>query len=243
MALTARVALAHGPPAALVFWGGFGPRTAGCQRWIGHAAAECAFEAWNLRRACREGELVGAGCDRQTVDRAVERIRIRASNSIGEPACRSADVSILNFLDLDEARTDVSRSCRDTVTAVEATAFGSSAFPADPSADDLRCIAAVADAATQLLASTLRERAGMLDRIALRIMAPRDKTALLDRSATRVAGMSGSLARRLLAACGETTVRALYGRPAEDLLGEIRDSADCLVGGTYAQAAVTCPAP
>jgi hypothetical protein len=243
VALTVRAAAAHGPPAELVFWGGFGPRTAGCQRSIGHVAAECALEAWKLRRACREHELNGAGCDRQTVNRAVELIRIGAGNSIGEPVCRSADVAILNFLNLAEARTDVDRSCRDTVAAVETTVFASPALPTDPSPADLRCVAAVADAATQLFASALRERTRMLDRIALRIMAPRDKNALIETSEGRVAGMSGALDARLSILCPDGSLAALYGRSATELLEEIRDAADCLVGGTYAQAAVTCPTP
>jgi hypothetical protein len=238
--LMAVAAWAHGGSIPLDFWGGFGPRTGGCQQRIGAAAAHCALQAWRLRRDCAEREIDGTGCDRPAVNRAVEQIRIGATNSIAEPICRAADAAILNFLDIAEARTDVDRSCRETVNALESLVFGSLELPPDPTEADQRCVGTVADAATLLLGSALRERTRMLDRVALRILAPRDKNALLAMSENRVAKMSDSLAERVAASCGEVNPAVLYGRPAEGILADIRSLSDCLVGGTYAQAAVVC---
>jgi hypothetical protein len=241
--LAALAAWAHGQPAELAFWGGFGPRTAGCQRSLARVTSDCALGAWRLRRTCGEEELHGAGCDRQAVDRAVEQIRIAAGNSVGEPFCRSADLSILNFLDLAEARTDVDRSCRNTASALDSLVFGSLDGAAGPTDADRRCVGAVADAVTFLLGTTLRERTRMLDRIALHVLTPRDKNALLARSEDRIGGISARLEERLASLCGEENLARLYGRPAAELLDEVRRASDCLVGGTYAQAAVICPAP
>jgi hypothetical protein len=242
--LLADTASGHGGAVPLDFWGGFGPRTGRCQRWIGHAAASCTLGAWHLRRDCRMAEIAGTTCDRQALSQAIQQARVAATNSVREPICRATDVAILNFLDLAEARTDVDRSCRDTASGMEAAVFGRLDLAGEPTDAELHCVGAVADAATLLLGSAVRERARLLDRIALSIpLSPGDKMGLLNFSNARIDAVSRWLARHVTRNCGDEALASLYATSAEGLLTGVRQQVGCLIGGTYAQAAVVCDVP
>lgn len=234
---------AHGDPVPLDFWGGFSPRTALCQRRIGRAVSRCVLEAWQVRRACRDADLAGSGCDEDEADRLVQAAQIRALSSIPEAVCRDTQASILGFLGVDEARTDIARTCRQIVPVIESGVYSplANGIP-EPSDSQRRCMAFTAAASTRLLAAANRGQTGALDRIARHRLSPSDKDGLVDRARSRTESTISRLARYVERVCGPGGFEALYGRSPETFLAALTGQADCLAGGTYAQAELVCPA-
>ncbi len=211
---------------------------------IGFAAGQCGLAAWEVRRACRETELASETCDTEAASSAVEAVRRNAIDIVAA-SCTSLDVQNLRFNDLFEAQTDVIRFCRELPTAVESAVFGpAGSDTSDPVVNSCRRI--TARTTSNLLALAFDSRTAAMNRIAASAMPAMRlsrKTILLQRSADYLTWARGPSAARIATACPEPTFESIYGRSTAAFLIGITNRADCLVGATYAQAAVTCIPP
>jgi len=230
-------------PVEIDFWGAFGRRTARCQRVIGTSAAVCARQAWNARRECRLGTLRGVPCDENAVDAVVEAARLAAVNSVAV-ACTEQQALNLTFLGVFEAEQDVVRFCRELDAAAESAVFlpvGDDPAGLSPAAR--RCVGATALATTKLLHAAFNSHQRVLDRIALRAFAPRDKHAMVAASLAAIGRDQAALEALMTASCSSETFARTYGRSPSEFLALIASRADCLAGRTYAQGGIICPQP
>ncbi len=238
------VGYAHGQPATLNDWGNFNRSRARCQRMIGFAAGQCGLAAWDVRRACREAELAGETCDTEAASNTIEGLRRNAIDIVAA-SCPPLDVQNLRFTDLFEAQTDVIRFCREVTTAVESAVFGpAGSDTSDPEVNACRLI--TARTTSNLLALAFDSRTGAMNRIAASAMPAMRlsrKTILLQRSADYLTWAREPSATRIATVCPEAMFESIYGRSTAAFLIGITSRADCLVGATYAQAAVTCIPP
>jgi hypothetical protein len=249
LACAAGPVLGHGTPLPLAVWGDFDPAAARCQRTLGRAAAQCALDVWQLRRACIEPQLQGAACNLNATTIAVRDARQRALDKV-EAYCDDTTATSLQFLGLREALGDVTSVCRqlerELITAVYGPALtGSSAdyVVGEVGGRDAACLDAGADRATELLRFAAREQRKPLDRMAGDDIPADDKNAMVARARLHTARTRARVAARLAATCDGAAFQTTYGRSIDAFLADLAGRADCLTGSVYVQDAVLCPAP
>ncbi len=229
---------AHGMPIALTFWGDFPLPVANCQRVIGRAAAVCGLRVWRARRDCALAPLRGTACDQAATEAATETARLAAIDDVFG-ACTAMQLSILQFLDVHEAQTDVIRFCRELDEAATSLVLDPLAGVAP---DDLaRCGAPIASATTKLFGMAFRSRQRVLDRIAASAVPARGKLPMVATSTTHIDATAARLAASIAPSCPDERFVAIYGRDAVDVLSAASARADCLAGNAYAQGSPALP--
>jgi cysteine-rich repeat protein len=240
--LLASRAHAHGTaPPDLAFWGPFGARTVACLRVIGRATQRCFRQALALHRDCAERVLAGQPCDE-----SLRAARVMAATAVAaaavDRACLGGQLTELRFAGFDDARADVARACASEAEAVASMWYDMHAPSAGAGAaqsTERACRMRTADLGRKLLGLGVRLKCRALDRIAVRILEPSGKRALLRAAETRELRAQHQLADRLGRECPD--FEATYGRSPDDFLGTLARRADCVVHANYFQTAVTCP--
>jgi len=239
-------AFAHGIPASLDEWGGFGATTAACQRAIGRVTARCADSALHNRNVCLGADLDGTGCDRAALEESSMSERRRAAAVI-ERYCSSLDLQNLNYIDLSDVLIDIAQVCRETERAASSGAWGpvmaGGAVGATGDTEE-RCVRSTARITGRALRYAMRVQQRTLNRIAAANMTRQQKDAALARARTLVDRLRDRARQRLLDACPTNDFEALYGRGADAVLEGITRRAECVNGFVYVvDGATQCPAP
>jgi len=236
------LAHAHGSRLPFAEWGGFAPEAARCQRVIARAGAQCASQAWALRRACRAAVLAGQPCDEAATTDAIAAVRNRALDVING-YCTDLQARALQYLSLSfDLQNDVVDFCRDSVSAADSGVFRPALDGGTLSAVERRCIAATADAATDAMGFAFRNRRRCMDHLAVIDRGTPERAAEIAQADARLSRTATALAGQLAARCGAGVFDQLYGRSPAQLLGLLGQRADCIGGRFYIQDAVLCPA-
>ena len=236
-------ALAHTIKLDLALWGDF-EDAAQCQRAVGRAAAQCITEAVSVRRACHQMEMSGTPCDQAAVDAAVGVARTRALNIV-DGACTLEQLNSLGFANVRDCENDVISACRELDVAAESASFGpvSRGGTGGPVSEPIQiCVEQAAAAAGKLLRAAFEARLRAFDKIAASDLTLDEKEALLKGSAMRIARTLATLQQHVRARCSDTRFAAIYGRDVSTFLEALARRTDCLVGWTYAQGEILCPA-
>jgi cysteine-rich repeat protein len=242
LGLSAR-AYAHGGPPDITFWGPFPAGTTACLRLMARATQRCVQEAVALQYDCMDAELAGQPCDQATRDQNINDAKL-AARSVVTTACTGGQLTELHFIDQDDAKTDISKTCTDQPDAVMSVAYApASASGASAAMDEQArdCLAQTAQNSRKLLRYIVRLKTRTLDLMAVNVIGPAKKKALLSTADERIAVALDKLAQRLLQAC--PNFEALYGRSPADVLAAMARVGDCVVGASYVQTSVACPAP
>ncbi len=253
---TARIALlillspaslfAHGTPADLEDWGGFGDSTAACQRAIGRAATYCARRAIHDRGTCINAEIAGETCDRDALEAASIAARTR-SLALVERYCTNTELLNLKYIDLTDVLVDIAQICRETDTAATTAVWGPAMVGGSVAAVNDRerlCLESSSRTATRLLRYALRIQQRALDRIASEPLSMKEKEFELARARQFVERIRDRAAQRLAFECPEDLFTSLYGRGIQDVLDSIAQRAECVNEFVYVvDGATQCPAP
>jgi cysteine-rich repeat protein len=233
-------AYGHGVRLPFAQWGGFNPGAVKCQRIIARSVARCAAAAWAEQRACERAKLVGQLCDPAALNATLEAIRVQALNTIDEN-CTERQVLDLQYLSSIDVDTDVASFCLAWRVAAVSAVYGPLDALRAPSAAQLACSDAAADAAEGAMQFAFRTRRQCMDRIAAESLSTPNRSALLDDAVQRIGQASAALAARLSARCGAAPFTALYGRTPSVFIAGLGARADCIGGQFYIQDAVLCP--
>ena len=242
LALASR-AYAHGGPPDITFWGPFPSGTAHCLRMMGRKIQRCVHEVLALQHACMDAELAGQTCDQTLRDQQIAAVKL-AARSVVSTDCTGGQLTELFFINPDDARTDISKSCTDQPDAVMSVAYapalasGSSAAPDEQTRD---CLVQASASSRKLLRYIVHEKTRVLDLMATNVIGKAKKTALLARAADRVAAARQKLAQRLLDVC--PNFAAMYGQSPSDVLTKLTPIGNCVVGAAYVQTSIACPLP
>lgn len=236
------VAHAHGVRLPFADWGGFAPDVARCQRAIARAGARCASHSWALRQACRASLLAGRPCDEAKTAAAIAAVRRRTLDGV-DAACTERQAIALQFLSIGfDLQSDLVDFCRESVDAVESGVFGPALGGTSLSAAERTCVAATADAATQVMSFALRSRRGCMDQLAVIDRATPNREGEIAHADAHLGRAVARTSARLAARCGGA-FEPLYGRAPAELLAVLGQRADCVGSRFYIQDRVLCPAP
>jgi cysteine-rich repeat protein len=236
-------AVAHGEPASLAEWGGFGRLIASCQRAIGKAGFLCGVGTWQARRTCLDADLRGEPCDEEAADEAAGEARSRGIRLV-QSSCSFQQLQNLRFIDLSEAQLDVIRFCTQLDTGLVSAVYGYGDTAGMANAEtEISCRLSAAHAANKLIHFAFHARLGAMDRIAASPLLLAAKMDVVDHSTAELERARSELAEQLGTECTDSSFTDLYDRSIDAFLATIASRADCLIGATYAQAAVQCPEP
>jgi cysteine-rich repeat protein len=233
---------AHGEPASLDEWGGYGRLVASCQRAIGRAGFLCAIGTWEARRRCHDADLRGEPCDEEAADDEAAEARSKGLRLVRN-SCSFAQLQNLRFEDLAEAQLDVVRFCVELETALLSAVYRPSDTTGLGSGETDPCRLSAAHAANKLIHFTFHARLDAMDRIAATAMSLDAKEQLVDQSTVELARGRSELGEQLGVECTDSTFSELYDRSIDTFLETVANRADCLIGATYAQKAIQCPEP
>lgn len=234
-------ALAHGEPVPFTFWGGFGSRTAACQRAISFAAQACFAAASAARLECEASEVKGTACDRDALALRISAARSAARSRV-RAFCSDASAATLLFSSADEAATDVSDHCVVAEkAAVTAGFFPATGRPAEDSPDP-DCLVPTAKVFRRYFSSALRHVRSVFDRVASGRYSTGEKQRLLELLEGRLERLQRLAARRAEAACRDRFAD-VYGRSAAELVQALRGRVECQAAALYVHDAVSCPPP
>jgi cysteine-rich repeat protein len=236
-------AYAHGGPPDITFWGPFPSGTTSCLRLMARATQRCVQEAMTLQHECMDAQLAGQPCDQAARDQNINAAKL-AARSIVTTACTGGQLTELHFIDQDDAKADINKTCTDQPDAVMSVAYapalagGASAAMDDQARD---CLVQTAANSRKLLHYIVRLKTRTLDLMAVNVIGPAKKKSLLSRADDHIAVALDKLAQRLVQAC--PNFEAIYGRSPSDILAAMTRVGDCVVGASYVQTSVACPAP
>ena len=239
----APAARAHGGPPDITFWGPFPSGTTLCLRMLGRAMQTCVDEALAAQHECMDAQLTGQPCDEALRDQRINEAKL-ASRSVVTTACTGGQLTELHFINPDDARTDVSKTCTDQPDAVMSVAYAPAIAGGSSAATDeqtRQCLVKTSAYSRKLLRYIVRAKTQALNLMAVNVFGPAKKNALLKRAADRIAATQARLAQGILQAC--PTFTALYGRTPAEVLGGLSRVGDCVAGAAYVQTSVACPAP
>jgi len=237
-------AFAHGGPPDITFWGPFPSGTTHCLRMMGRASQRCVWQVLALQHECMDAELAGQSCDTARRDQLINAAKLRARGVV-DTACTGGQLTELHFINPDDARTDITKTCTDQPSAVMSVAYapapaGGSAAALDEAARN--CVVQTSAYSRALLRYIVRLKTQTLDLMAVSVIGPAKKTALLKRAADRIAAARAKLASAILQVCPD--FEALYGRSPSDALKALNTPiGNCVVGTAYVQTSIACPLP
>jgi hypothetical protein len=230
----------HGIPLDIAFWGPFSAPTVRCQRVLGRAARRCFHQVLSLQRACMDEQLTAASCDASTRDARIAGAIGAAQDAVQE--CFGGQLTELRFNSFDETKFDVLRACSDEADTVMSLVYGpalANGSAAGLPAPMRQCLMHTSAASRRLLRLVLRFKSVALDRIAVRVLGPSQKQALMAQAVERVEAARQQLAARIEQAC--PGFDAIYGRSAGDFLAAVGARGNCVLGNVYVQNSVACP--
>ncbi len=214
-------AWAHGNmPPYIAFWGPFSEAATRCQRMLGLAAQRCVGEVLALPRTCPDCDAAELSAARETAIMAEEE-PIRS-------ACVEASSIELGFRGVDEALSDLRRTCTN-----EPVTVGQLVHAAADVAASADCSERTKALAEMLLEDAIHVKRATLDVIATRSLQPSQRLARINRAANRLAKMRTRLDGLLAEVC--------VSPPPASFLVLIELRADCVVDGAYYQSAYQCP--
>jgi cysteine-rich repeat protein len=228
----------------LAFYGDFGKSTTACQRMMGLATRSCFERVLSAQRACMEAQMGGGTCDEVTRDAIIDAAKQTARERVAR-YCSSIDLGILQFLDLDDAQTDVVNSCNAEAEAAISLVYGPVIGGGGVSLPSERetCLRSAAYESTKIMRYAFRQRALGLDGIAARPLSLGDKEARMTRASQRISRSRQRAMRSIEARCGTEQFTDLYGKSVGDFLDLLEARANCLISAGYVQGSVTCPLP
>lgn len=235
---------AHGGPPDITFWGPFPSGTAHCLRMMGRKTQRCVQEVIGLEQACMDAELAGQPCDETLRDQQIAAAKLTA-RAVVTTDCTGGQLTELHFINPDDARTDISKTCTDQPAALMSvvyapTLYGGSSGALD--AQNVDCLAQTAAVSRTLLRYIVREKTRTLDLMAVNVIAPGKKNALLKRAADRITVARGKLVQQLVELC--PNFETMYGRSPSDILSALTNPiGNCVVGSAYVQTSIACPVP
>lgn len=233
---------AHGGPPDITFWGPFPSGTTHCLRTMGRKTQRCVQEVLALEQACMDAQLTGQPCDQTLRDQRIAAAKL-AARSVVTTDCTGGQLTELHFINPDDARADISKTCTDQPDAVMSVAYAPALASGASAAMDrqtLDCLLQASAVSSTLLRYVVREKTRTLDLMAVNVIGPARKTALLKRAADRIAAARAKLAQRLLDTC--PNFAAMYGRTPSDVLGGlVNPIGNCVVGAAYVQTSIACP--
>jgi cysteine-rich repeat protein len=235
---------AHGGPPDITFWGPFPSGTAHCLRMIGRASQRCVRQVLALQHECMDAELAGQSCDPTLRDQRIAAERV-AARSVVSTDCTGGQLTELHFIDPDDARADITKTCTDQPNAFMSVAYApaiasGSAAGLDEGAKN--CIRQTSARSRALLRYIVRLKTKTLNLMAVNVIGPAKKNALLKRAADRIAAAQAKLAGQILETCPNFEV--LYGRsPSAALTAFNNPIGNCVVGAAYVQTSIACPLP
>ncbi len=176
---------AHGGPPDITFWGPFPSGTTHCLRMMGRATQRCVRRVLALQHACMDAELAGQSCDRTLRDQRIDAEKI-AARSVVSTECTGGQLTELHFINPDDARTDITKTCTDQPNAVMSVVYApatasAAAAPLDEAAS--KCLVQTSAYSRALLRYIVRLKTRTLDLMAVNVIGPAKKTALLKRAA------------------------------------------------------------
>jgi cysteine-rich repeat protein len=235
---------AHGGPPDITFWGPFPSGTAHCLRMMGRATQRCVRRVLALQHECMDAELAGQTCDQTLRDQRINAEKITA-RSVVSTECTGGQLTELHFIDPDDARTDITKTCTDQPNAVMSVAYapampGGAAAALDETTS--RCLVQTSMRSRALLRYIVRLKTRTLDLMAANVIGPAKKNTLLKRAADRITAAEAKLAPAILEMCPD--FEALYGRSALAALQALNNPiGNCVVGAAYVQTSIACPPP
>jgi len=243
LCLAASSAHAHLLPPNLALFGPFGAPTVRCLRTLSLAAQRCFAVALATQRDCMSQQLSGGVCDRATRDARIDTAKQAARDAVVN-TCLGGQLTGLRFVSFDEAETDVTaRVCSDQVDAamsmIELPAgAASTAAVTEPVR---QCMVETGLVSQKLLRLAVQLKSAALDRMAVHVLGPSQKFALLSIAGKRLAAAQQALTQRLTESC--TDFESIYGRAPAAYLARLIPRADCIVSDTYVQTQIMCPQP
>jgi len=235
---------AHGGPPDITFWGPFPSGTAYCLRMMGRKTQRCVQEVLDLEQDCMIAQLTGRTCDETLRDQRIASVKLTA-RAVVTTDCTGGQLTELHFINPDDARTDIGKTCTDQPAAVMSIAYAPTFGSGSSGALDgqtLDCLTQVAASSRTLLRYIVREKTRTLDLMAVNVVAPGKKNALLKRAADRITVARSKVVQRVLDLC--PNFEALYGRSLSEVLSALTNPiGNCIVGTAYVQTSIACPPP
>jgi cysteine-rich repeat protein len=210
---------------------------------MGRAIQRCVQQVIAEQQACMDAELAGETCDEARRDQQINAAKL-AARRVVTTDCTGGQLTELHFIDQDDARTDISKTCTDQPAAVMSLAYApaqASGAAGTPDESTRDCLMRAASYSRKLLRYIVREKTRALDMMAVQVIAPAKKNALVNRAQDRAARARDKLAQRLAAACPRFA--DMYGRDPVDVLSGLSLVGNCVVGAAYVQTSIACPAP
>ncbi len=243
---------AHGMRVQFDKWGGFPATAVRCQRVIAYAVAQCAAQVWAQQRACERAKLTGQGCDQSALGAATSAIVVGAQDTIAANCLSELQDAQLGYLSQFDIDTDVGNFCRawspgspvpapSWPAAAVSAVYGPLEALAAPTAAQIACSDAAADAAGAAMQLAFRTRRQCMDRIAAESLDAPHRSDLIDAASAHLNAAYPVLAAQLQARCGAAAFSALYGRSPEAFIAGLGARADCIGGQFYIQDALLCP--
>jgi len=232
---------AHGGPPDITFWGPFPSGTTFCLRMLGRAMQRCVDEALAAQNECMDAALAGQPCDEASRDQRINDAKL-ASRSVVTTACTGGQLTELHFINPDDARTDVSKTCTDQPDAVISVAYAPAIASGSSVATDeqtRQCLVKTSAYSRKLLRYIVHTKTQALNLMAVNVFGPAKKNALLKRATDRIAVARAKVAQSILQIC--PNFASMYGRAPADVLGGLTRIGDCVTGAAYVQTSVACP--
>ncbi|GIW42290.1 MAG: hypothetical protein KatS3mg076_2867 [Candidatus Binatia bacterium] len=235
---------AHGDPPPLEFYGNF-ESAATCQRLVSRAMRACFDRASKVVLRCAHAALAGMPCDpdeeTRQLDRAAERAR-----AVVQRGCTATEISIVGYTTLADAADDIARTCKDEAEALASLLYGPAMFTGSPAPGPTprdRCLNTAARFAWRVARAAVRYRSRALDRIASQAMTPDEKRAALSAEEARVQRLEQAGMAAVERMCTREEFVGDYGMSPLDFFERLSARADCVVGASHVQSAITCPPP
>src|SRR6202158_698170 len=213
LCLAASSAHAHLLPPNLALFGPFGAPTVRCLRTLSLAAQRCFAVALATQRDCMSQQLSGGVCDRATRDARIDTAKQAAREGVDQ--------------------VDAARSMIELPAGAASTAAVTEPVR--------QCMVETGLVSQKLLRLAVQLKSAALDRMAVHVLGPSQKFALLSIAGKRLAAAQQALTQRLTESCRD--VESIYGRAPAAYLARLIPRADCIVSDTYVQTQIMCPQP
>ncbi len=239
---------AHGAPAPLEYWGGFeNPTVLKCHRAISRATRVCFDTTTRLRFRCASRDLVGRPCEADTLQTALDRATLKARQLVTNNCTDSDLMSVLGYLGgMPDVVQDVTKTCLDQSDAATSLVYGPAMFTGQVEPGTTKrdaCLLATARYSSRVARMALRQLSRSLDIVAMTRMTIEQKQQMLDDAQAKIADLRSRAEAAINQICTPAEFAGDYGMSQSDFFDRLGGRADCIVGASHVQAAITCPAP
>jgi len=231
------VALAHGGPVDIAFYGGFTVGAGRCLRTVSTAADRCVLRVLSLHRDCVDAQLRGQTCDPAAIAGQIDAVKV-ATGGVVFAACTGGQLTELQLVGVSDAQADLLKAC-DQAEAMSQILYAPLPSPLmGVDAARAQCVRRTALMSAKFLRHLLRLRNAALSRMGVQLLTPSRKNALLKRAARRIDAAWQRVLVDLQHACPD--FEAIYGRSLASLEAALEASGSCVLGLTYVQNAFVC---